>query len=256
MLNYISAELYKLRRKKSLFIGMAALLALESLLFAPHLWVDDIPLADTLVVFLNIVLPFGLFLAPVFAVLAFDNQYGHATLKNEVVFGIPKSRIYLGKLLSGMLVGTLAAAVVIGWYLLLLTLTAGAPMEARPWAQLLVNIASAWLTWLAALSFAMFLLFSMKSSAGAMIVAYLIAFIGVPVGMIGAGEGSALWVRLSVNLFYSAPYKKFWYDMGMDVNGSLPLSWGPLTYAIVVCALWVGIFTALGLLLFRRREIK
>lgn len=255
MLNYISAELYKLRHKKSLFIGMAALLVLEGLLFVPAFWIDELPLADALVAFLDGALPFGLFLAPVFAVLAFDNQYGHATLKNEVVFGIPKSRIYLGKLLTGMLVGTVAAAMAIGWYLLLLTLTAGSPMEAGLWVQLLVNVVSAWLTWLAALSFAMFLLFTLKSSTGAMIVAYLVAFVGVPIGMIGAGEGAALWVRLSVNLFYSAPYKKFWYDIGKDVNRSLPLSWGPLTYAAVVCALWVGIFTVLGLLRFRRREI-
>lgn len=259
MLNYIFAELYKLRYKKSLFIGMAALLVLESLLFVPTLWIDELPLADTLVVFLDSALPFGLFLAPVFAVLAFDNQYGHATLKNEVVFGIPKSRIYLGKLLTGMLVGTLAAAVAVGWYLLLLTLTAGAPMEARLWEQLLINIASAWLTWLAALSFAMFLLFTLKSSAGAMIVAYLIAFVGVPLGIIGAGEGPALWIRLSVNLFYSAPYQRFWFWFGEMLrfpDWEPALDWSPLGYALAVCTLWVGIFTALGLLLFRRREIK
>lgn len=259
MLNYISAELYKLRRKKSLYIGMAVLLALESLLFVPAFWIDDIPLMDTLVVFLDSVLPVGLFLAPVFAVLAFDNQYGHATLKNEVVIGIPKSRIYLGKLLTGMLVGTLAAAVAIGWYLLLLTLTAGAPMEARLWEQFLINIVSAWLTWLAALAFAMFLLFSLRSGTGAMIVAYLVAFVGVPLGIIGAGEGPALWVRLSVNLFYSAPYRRFWFWFGemLRVPGWEPsLDWSPLGYALVVCALWVGIFTALGLLLFHRREIK
>lgn len=256
MLNYISAELYKLRHKKSLFIGMAALLVLEGLLFVPAFWIDELPLADALMVFLNSALPFGLFLAPVFAVLAFDNQHGQATLKNEVVFGIPKSRIYLGKLLTAMLAGTVAAAVAIGWYLLLSALTMGLPMETRLLSQLLINIASAWLTWLAALSFAMFLLFTLKSSTGAMIVAYLVAFIGVPVGMIGAGERAAVWVRLSVNLFYSAPYKKFWYDIGLDANNSMPMGWSPALYATVVCALWVGIFSALGLLLFRRREIK
>ncbi len=80
MLNYISAELYKLRRKKSLYTGMVVLLALEGLLFVPIFWVDDIPLAGELVVFLNGALPFGLFLAPAFAVLDFDNQYGYASL--------------------------------------------------------------------------------------------------------------------------------------------------------------------------------
>ena len=45
MLNYLSAELYKLRRKKSLYIGIAALLVLESLLFTPSLWIDEMPRA-------------------------------------------------------------------------------------------------------------------------------------------------------------------------------------------------------------------
>lgn len=256
MLNYLSAELYKLRRKKSLYIGIAALLVLESLLFTPSLWIDEMPLAEILMGFFTTALPCGLFLAPVFAVLAFDNQHGYATLKNEVVFGIPRSRVYLGKLLAGMTAGTVAAAVVIGWYLLLCMLTAGPIAESPFWTELLIDIISAWLTWLAALSFAMFLLFGMGSSAGAMVVTYLIAFIGVPVGMIGAGEGAAPWIRLLVNLFYSAPYKRFWYDLGGNVNDTSPLHWDALSYAVLVCAVWVGIFTALGLLRLRRREIK
>ncbi len=101
MLNYLSAELYKLRRKKSLYIGIAALLVLESLLFTPSLWIDEMPLAEILMGFFTTALPCGLFLAPVFAVLAFDNQHGYATLKNEVVFGIPRSRVYLASCWPG-----------------------------------------------------------------------------------------------------------------------------------------------------------
>lgn len=261
MLNYISAELYKLRYKKSLFIGIVVLLALESLFFVPAFWIADQPLKDELLGFLDALLPMGFFLSPVFAVLVFDNQHGYATLKNEVVFGIPKSRIYLGKLLTAMLVGTVAAVLVVGWYLLLSTLTVGPLMGARLWEQFLINALSAWLTWLAALSFAMFLLFSLGSSTAAMTVAYLVAFVGVPVGIIGAGEGPdgpALWIKVSVNLFYSAPFKRFWYNFG-DVytpNFQPPLDWSPLWYALLVCALWVGVTTALGLLFFRRREVK
>lgn len=261
MLNYISAELYKMGRKKSLFLGVAALLALESLLFVPSLWIDEQPMKDQLLSFLDALLPMGFFLAPVFAVLVFDNQHGYATLKNEVVFGIPKSRIYLGKLLSAMLVGTVAAVLVVGWYLLLCTLTVGPLVDAGLWEQFLINMTSAWLCWLAALSFAMLLLFSLGSSAGAMVVAYLVAFAGVPLGIVGADSGPngpALWIKLLVNLFYSAPFKRFWFWFGeiYPPGYGPPLDWSPLWYALLVFALWVGITTALGLLLFRRREIK
>lgn len=261
MLNYISAELYKLRHKKSLLIGITVLLALESLLFVPAFWVNEQPLKDELLSFLDALLPCGLFLAPVFAALSFDNQYGHATLKNEVVFGIPKSRIYLGKLLTAMLVGTVAAVLVIGWYLLLAALAVGPLMEARLWEQFLINVTSAWLTWLAALSFAMFLLFAVKSSTAAMTVAYLVAFLGVPVGIVGADlgpNGPALWIKVLANFFYSAPYKRFWFWFGEVYPPGFgpPLDWSPLWYALVVCALWVGVTIALGLFFFRRREVK
>lgn len=261
MLNYISAELYKMGRKKSLFLGVAALLALESLLFVPSLWIDEQPLKDQLLSFLDALLPMGFFLAPVFAVLVFDNQHGYATLKNEVVFGVSRSRIYLGKLLSAMLAGTAVAAIVVGWYLLLAALTVGPLVDAGLWEQFLINMTSAWLCWLAALSFAMLLLFSLGSSAGAMVVAYLVAFVGVPLGIVGADpgpNGPALWIKLLVNLFYSAPFKRFWFWFGEVYPPGYwpPLDWSPLTYAALVFALWVGFTTALGLLLFRRREIK
>lgn len=261
MLNYISAELYKLRYKKSLFIGIVVLLVLESQFFVPALWIDEQPMKDQLLSFLDALLPMGFFLSPVFAVLSFDNQHGYATLKNEVVFGVSRSRIYLGKLFSAMLAGTAVAAVVVGWYLLLAALTVGPLMDARLWEQFLINILSAWLCWLAALAFAMLLLFSLGSSTGAMVVAYLVAFVGVPLGIVGADSGPngpALWIKLLVNLFYSAPFKRFWFWFGeiYPPGYGPPLDWSPLWYALLVCALWVGITTALGLLLFRRREIK
>ena len=260
MLNYLSAELYKLRHKKSLFIGMAVLLGLESLLFTPNLWMEDTPTADALALFLDTLLPLGLFLAPVFAVLVFDDQYGQGTMKNEVVFGVPKSRIYLGKLLTGMVTGTLAAAVAVGWYLLLCVLTAGPLGTQTPWGLMLLDMVGAWLTWLAAFSFAIFLLFSMRSTTGAMILAYLVAFVGTPVGIVGVGESAAPWIKLMVNLFYSAPYQRFW----LWGKGTVPLlpgyaqsiDWTPLNHALVVCVVWVGGCTALGLLRLRRREIK
>lgn len=261
MLNYLSAELYKLWHKKSLFLGMAALLALESLLFVPSFWIDEQPMKDQLLSFFDALLPMGFFLSPVFAVLAFDNQRGYATLKNEVVFGVPRSCIYLGKLIAGMLAGTAAAVVVVGWYLLLAALTVGPLMDAGLWGQFLINVTSAWLCWLAALAFSMFLLFILRSSAGAMVAAYLIAFFGVPLGIIGAApgpNGPALWIKLAVNLFYSAPFKRFWFWFGEVYPSGFgpPLDWSPLWYALLVCALWVGVTTALGLLFFRRREIK
>lgn len=258
MLNYISAELYKLRHKKSLWVGMLLLLALESWLFLPAFWVEDVPVEEAMLAFLMAVLPFGLFLAPAFAAVVFDDQHGRSTLKNEVVFGIPRSRIYLGKLAAGMLVGTLCAAMAVGFYLagcLLVGMIPSEPVlvgtvavEPLLWKLLLTDLVSAWLTWLAALSFAILIQFLFRSSAGALTITYLVSFIGVPLGMVGTGDEAALWLRAAVDLFYSAPYQTFYF--GTERPG------GALGYAALIFLIWVGGATAVGLVAFRRREIK
>lgn len=248
MLNYISAELYKLRHKKGLFVGMLLLLILECWLFVPSLWVEDVPVEEAMLAFLMAVLPFGLFLAPAFAALIFDDQHGRGTLKNEVVFGIPRSRVYLGKLAAGMLVGTLCAAVAVGFYILGCIWVRTAPVEPQIWEMLLNSLVCAWLTWLAALSFALLVQFLLKSSAGALTLTYLVSFIGVPLGMLGTGEGAAPWLKLTVNLFYSAPYQALY--LVRERPG------GALGYAALIFLLWVGGTTAVGLAVFRHREIK
>lgn len=258
MLNYISAEMYKLCHKKSLLVGMLLLLFLESWLFIPSFWVEASPWEEAMLAFLIAVLPFGLFLAPAFAALIFDDQYGRGTLKNEVVFGIPRSRIYLGKLAAGMLVGTLCAAMAVGFYLagcLLVGMMPSEPVlietvvvEPLLWKLLLIDLVSAWLTWLAALSFAILIQFLFRSSAGALTITYLVSFIGVPLGMVGTGDEAALWLKAAVNLFYSAPYQIFYF--GMERPG------GALGYAALIFLIWVGGATAVGLVAFHRREIK
>ena len=248
MLNYISAELYKLRHKKGLWAGMLLLLILEGWLFVPTLWVEDVPVEEAMLAFLMAVLPFGLFLTPAFAAAVFDDQHGRGTLKNEVVFGIPRSRIYLGKLAAGMLVGTLCAAVAVGFYILGCIWVGTAPVEPLLWEMLLVDLVGAWLTWLAALSFAVLIQFLFRSSAGALTITYLVSFIGVPLGMVGTGDKAALWLKVAINLFYSAPYQILYFGMGRPGRA--------LGYAALIFLVWVGGTTAVGLTVFHRREIK
>ena len=118
MLNYISAEWYKLCRTKGLFIAFGILLVLVTLLFFPSFWYQ-MPTFGVYATAYLAFLPAGFFLAPIFAVKAFDDQYGRGTLKNEVVFGVPRYRSYLGKLSIGALTGTGAALIVLAVYLLL-----------------------------------------------------------------------------------------------------------------------------------------
>lgn len=256
MLNYVAAEFYKLRFKKSLYVGTALLLLLESLIVSPGFWVDEVgSLLDAYLNFLEVAVSIGVFIAPVFAIAVFDDQHGKGTLKNEIVYGIPRSRIYLGKLLAGMLAGTVCALAVVGWYLLLSLLAAGGTVESELWPGLVKALVTDWLVWLAALSFTFFLLMTLKGAAGAIACAYMATFFGLPTALVGGAEDSGpAWLQVVCRLFYT-------YPLGGELligEEQLP-AWAPaspLLYALLVSALWVGGTTALGLILFQRREIK
>ncbi len=261
MFNYISAELYKLRRHKGFWIAVGVLLGLETWLLSPSFWVFSVHVSrESMYALLAVCLLLGLFLAPIFAAVAFDDQHGHATLKNEVVFGIPRSRIYLGKLLAAALTGTAVAAVVIGWFFLVtsFTSTTTSPEAAGELLSAMAQIVLChYLTWLSVLSFTFLLLVTLKSASGAIVVVYLVIFFGTPVSLIGAGAGSPLWYRLATDLFFAAPLRYL-----LTGGSSLPnvisrlVGKNVLVYASFVGALWMGGTTALGLFLLRRREIK
>ena len=61
---------------------------------------------------LSLLTPFftvGLYLAVVVADEVFSDQYKNDTLKNEVSFGLPRRRIYLGKLVTAAGIGLVLA---------------------------------------------------------------------------------------------------------------------------------------------------
>lgn len=263
MLNYIGAELYKLRHKKSLFIGMGILLLLESTLLLPGFWrtLDEDQLG-ILLSFLAVLQPIGLFLAPIFASYAFDDQHGHGTLKNEIVYGISRSQVYLGKLLTAFVVGTAASAVVIGWYLVIAALLARnfLAVDRELWVYLVTVTLSAWTTWLSAASATILLLFLCKTSGGALVFIYLLTLFGLPACMVGYGVGAPPPERFDffywfTRLFYAAPYQIV-YVTPFQAGNVIPQMIRALLKAAVLCLGWVGGTTAIGIGIFSRQEVK
>lgn len=274
MLNYLSGELYKLRRHKSLYIGVGLLVVLECVIFLPNYWYgEDVAFKqEMLLSFFEIALFVGLFIAPVFAVLAFDDQHGNATLKNEIVFGIPRGRIYFGKLAAGWAAGTLSALLVAGVYLVLALLLSrsGGNTAALLWGMF-INFGGHWLTWLSIYSFTFFLLMLLKSTTAAVGMVYIITFIGFPFSMMGFSEGEiAPWIRLLLQLFYTTPLYflmegklVLWVTVTGEVRQMVSimelvgeLAGGSLLYSLGICLLWTVGLSLVGLFLFSRREIK
>ena len=253
MLNYIAAELYKLRHKKGLYIGTGLLIVLELSVILPQIGTDIE--AKMAYLFLTVFLPVGLFIAPILTALVFDDQYGHGTLKNEVIYGIPRSRIYLGKLAAAILAGTVIAAAAVAGYLGLSTLILG-PIGAADKEALSATVQAAFCAyplWLGCLSFTFFLLTAVKSAAGAMAIAFSTTIFGTPLALVASQmKDSPLVFRLGT-FFYAGPFQVIYGNAGARLGF---LEAHAALYCWLLGLAWVVGASALGMLVLRRREIR
>lgn len=261
MLNYLSAEFYKLRFHKGLYIGTGLLLLLELLVFLPGFMIRDerdyLP-RDILLGFLVIAMTVGILIAPIFAVMAFDNQNGNGTLKNEIVFGVSRSRAYFGKMLTGALAGTGIAILAIGFYLALTALLGGESTGYLSFGWYLNIITTQWLIWLTIYAVAFFILTLLNSPATAIAFTYIaITVVPAVIGVIWCSDLNFGW-QLAASLSFGAPIALLMVSSDTTVQGViLPLLGGNvLLYTLLLCLLWWGISTAAGVLILRHREIK
>lgn len=261
MLNYLSAEFYKLHFHKGLYIGTGLLLLLELLVFLPGFLIRDkigyLPV-DVLLDFLVIAMTVGILIAPIFAVMAFDNQHGNGTLKNEIVFGVSRSRAYWGKMLTGALAGTGIAILAIGFYLILTALMGRESQSPLGWGWYLSIIVTQWLIWLTVYAVAFLILTLFSTPATAIALTYMaIMIVPMVTGMVWYSDLGFGW-QLAASLSFGAPVALLMVPGDAAAQGViLPLLGGdPLLYTLLLCLLWWGISTAVGVLGLRRREIK
>lgn len=253
MLNYISAEWYKLRHTKGIFIAFGILLALILVLFLPKFWAVELGFGVYALAYIAF-LPLGFFLAPIFAAKVFDDQYGRGTMKNEVVFGISRWRIYLGKLTMAALVGTGAAFLVLAFYLLMCLFSHGAgEEEIFLYVDLCIRCTLLTLPlWLASLSLAFCLQMMVKSSGGALALDYMILIIGTPIALIGTDEPTASHILNFFNRwFFVAPFRVIYTSMEQEWN-----TLRGLEYSWLVGLGWIIATTLVGMAVFSRREIN
>lgn len=121
MRNYLAAECYKIFRRKYLYITLLVVLALEGLLIWGYWFTwshgnTGVDFSGSLMT-LFMMVSIGLYAAILTGDMVFSEQYKYNTLKNEVAYGTPRPRIYLGKLMVATLVALMAAVVMVGVYL-------------------------------------------------------------------------------------------------------------------------------------------
>ena len=257
MLDYLRAECYKMLHRSYLWIALLVVGALELVLVLLWAWVNEDAVnmtASTGFTMVLYLLSVGYYATAITSDIVFSDQYKFNTLKNEVAYGIPRVRIYLGKLFAACLLSIGACVLLLGWYALLCALMLpgdGAALEALK--VLGFALLCAFPVWLGSQALFTMCAFTIRgNTAGTILGLGILAILG------------QLLTFLSLLVSLPAPALA---DALLAVKGILltsPLEnltdaiwdWSRVAWAWAVGAGWCVGTTALGLWCFRRREIS
>ena len=258
MLDYLRAECYKMLRRSYLWMALLITGGLELVLVLLWAWINcELPNNMTASAGFNMVLyllSLGYYATAITSDIVFSDQYKYNTLKNEVAYGIPRARIYLGKLFAGALLSIGACVLLLGWYALLCALMLpgdGGALEALK--VLGFALLCAFPVWLGSQALYLLCFFSIRGNTAATILGIcIIALLG------------QVLTFLSLLLSMPAPTLA---DCLLAVHSLLltsPLEnftaavwdWSRVSWAWLVGAGWCVGTTALGLWRFSRKEIS
>ncbi|MDE6108242.1 MAG: ABC transporter permease [Oscillospiraceae bacterium] len=176
MVKYLNAELYKVRHRAYPLGFLAVVLGGISALFLLVKLEGNLNVAgEDMGYILGMALIAGLYLVVPICDMVFSDQYKFNTLKNEVSYGLPRLRIYFGKLASAAIMSVLLCAIIVGYYLMLSLLLF--PLEGELTELLRAcgeQLLQALPLWLGGLGLFQALLFTMKGSTSATVVYFLV----------------------------------------------------------------------------------
>ena len=251
MLRYLHAEIYKAAHRKYPYGFLLAMFLCEGLLVAGWSFTNangnDVGFS-TGAGMIAMLLQIGLYSTILIGDIVFSEQYKFSTLKNEVSYGVPRGRIYLGKLAVECLTALVLCTLVIAFYLGLCWIFL--PHNPAADVQTLRAVGYCLLVslplWLGAQGLVNLVFFLIKSSTVGSFVAVGI-FMGVApiLQLLGALVHPVFTTLYSVML--TTPM-----DLAPRMVGDMAL----LGRAWAVGAGWFIVCTLVGLVLFRKREIN
>lgn len=263
MVNYFNAECYKAFHRKYFYIFVAVILGLAAA-FMFLLRVEGMGQTETadgmimvqrvtvseLVGILAMALSIGLYFLMIAADIVFSDQYKYNTLKNEVSYGLPRCRIYLGKLMASALLSVILCAVLVGGYLgigcILFPAGENFGTSLGTLGQWLLVALPLWLGGLGLFHMLQFLI--RGSTAATVVYVMVVAFLGsgflelMEVFLPGLEPVAELVQTVSLNTPFTL--------LGKQSPESL------LGYAWALGMGWLAVSTAVGLVGFHKKEIN
>lgn len=258
MVNYINAECYKAFRRKYLYLFLASILALaaafmvllrvEGLRATEEGMIQQVSVSELLGI-LTMALSSGLYFLLIATDIVFSDQYKYNTLKNEVSYGLPRVRIYLGKLFSSALVAVvLCAALMVGYLAFSLLLFPAGEGLGTSLRTLGLWLAGAFPLWMGGLGLGLFLQFTMKSTAATITYVMIVGFLGS--GFLELMEVFLPSLELAADVVQTislnTPFNLMRTQSPEEVMG----------YAWTLGMAWLVVSTAVGLVCFQKKEIS
>lgn len=262
MVKYLNAEFYKAARRKYTYVFPAVMLGLAAFVMillrvegfgssndGEAIIIQRVSVGDMLGI-LSMMLSMGLYLLMLVADIVFSEQYKYNTLKNEVSFGLPRVRIYFGKLIAAVLTSVVICAVLVAGYLLLAFLMFPA---GEAFGESLRTFGSCLLMaiplWLGGLGFFTMLQFLLKGSTSASIVYVMVIAI----------FGSGFLELMEVFIPTLKPVAELVWTISLNTPFSMLHRYGPeaqMGYAWVLGMSWLVASTVVGLIGFHKKEIN
>ena len=259
MFNYIRAEFYKLLRRPYTYIALGIMLALEALFASMFVFHNSHSMATPFggaIVSIVELGTIGFCMCLITGDIVFAGQYKNSTLKNEVSFGLSRTRIYLGKLIAQALLSVLYLVVMMGFFLGLcavcLPLESSAGFYSAPDALIIVGyfLAAGLPLWIGGQAVACMCQFLIGGDMAASF-----AYVGIVFVLESFFEVAGLLIRGPVGELMIKVVEYFPRPM-LDAAASVVGDWGYLGKAWLVGLFWLVACTAVGLSGFSRKEIK
>lgn len=257
MLNYIRAEFYKVFRRSYTWITLIVVLALEALLAAGWVFTNahgnDWTFYEGTVIVV-VCLSMGLYATLLTGDMVFAGQYKNATLKNEVSFGLSRTRIYLGKLAVQTILSMLFCVVMLAFYegVCWLTLYHDPDTDLQALQILGYSLVTVFPLWIGVQALTCACMFLIKSELGAALTCVGI-FSVLPQGFWLLANLAATREALGnvcMTIYNHTP------AVMVDTIKEIAGDWAYCGKAWIVGAVWFAVSTAVGLWGFHRKEIK
>lgn len=247
MLNYCKAELWKAFRHKGTYVLVLILVVLTGLFTALMLSAEafyQMASAATTTMLL------GLLVAPLLTQLVDGSSI--STLKNEVSFGVGRGRIYLGKLVTGLLLGLGLCLLLLGGYLLTgwLVLPHSPEEDLTALGVVGFTLLGALPIWCGVYSLCHMMAMLIPSTAGWLSIYYVLTFFGQPIlvaliATFTTGRMSNLIQAVLMPMSLLMPnYLSGW------------ITWEYQVWCWAIGLGWLAATTGLGLFCLGKKEIK